>query len=482
MTPSDHVLPGDQLPMTTPVEEPAVTTPAEGQTSKKMAQLLRKRLRQLLRAVVGLAIVLAVAGPIFAIWWLNSLNGLPDIGDPFDVAEFRALRLPEDQNAFTFLRQAGTKLTPSPEWPRRIDSMDPADVWSEADPKLRAWIQANREALVLFLRGADLSDGITRPAGLGYSRESPLSKVREVVNLALLEGARRAEAGDTAGAWECYRGVLRTVTHLRRRGDVYERWLANAMQNPLQKGLATWAADPKTTIPQVRRALDEVIECRPRPEWEAFSLKLSYLDLTRDMDAPTDYVHRAIVEGKTYRLGGLEIPNEFSAYLYPVHRFLKREPERSRRVLRLILANWLAHVEVPELRGSRPAVRAAFSYRGNTSNLVLYPISPQAPPIARAVQPQAVATWLVTTLDLNPFSWANMWTQTHYQELRSYRELVVSLAEELYRRERGASPASDEALVGTYLKALPEDGSAELDDGTAPTVRNAGAVDEMAPK
>ncbi len=468
--------------MTTPVEEPAVTTPAEGQTSRKMVQLLRKRLRQLLKAVVGLAIFLVVAGPIFAIWWLNSLNGLPDVGDPFDVAEFRALRIPEDQNAFTFLRRAGAKLTPAPEWPRKIDSMDPADVWSEADPKLRAWVQANREALALFLRGADLSDGITRTAGLGFSRESPLMDLRQVVNLALLEGARRAEAGDTAGAWKCYRGVLRTVTHLRRRGDIYERWVANAIQNPLQKGLATWAADPKTTIPQVRHALDEVLEARPRPEWEAFSLKLSYLDLTRDMDAPTDYVRRAIDERRTYRLGGLEIPNEFSAYLYPVHRFLKREPERSRRVLRLVFANWLAHLEVPELRGSRPAVRAAFSARGNTLSVLLYPTSPQASPAARAVPPEAVATWLVTTLDINPFAWTNMWTQTHHQELRSYRLLVVSLAEELYRRERGASPASDEALVGTYLKVLPEDGSAELDDGTAPTVRDTGAVDEMAPK
>jgi len=28
-----------------------------------------------------------------------------------------------------------------------------------------------------------------------------------------------------------------------------------------------------------------------------------------------------------------------------------------------------------------------------------------------------------------------------------------------------------EALVGTYLKSLPDDGSAELDDGSAPTVK-----------
>jgi hypothetical protein len=37
------------------------------------------------------------------------------------------------------------------------------------------------------------------------------------------------------------------------------------------------------------------------------------------------------------------------------------------------------------------------------------------------------------------------------------RELVIMLATEIYRRERGSLPSSDEALVGTYLKSLPDD-------------------------
>ena len=78
----------------------------------KSVQLLRKRLRQLLRVLVVLAACVAVAAAALAIWWLNSLNGLPDIGDPFDVAAFRAFRLPDEQNAFTYLRRASEKLTP----------------------------------------------------------------------------------------------------------------------------------------------------------------------------------------------------------------------------------------------------------------------------------------------------------------------------------------------------------------------------------
>jgi hypothetical protein len=38
------------------------------------------------------------------------------------------------------------------------------------------------------------------------------------------------------------------------------------------------------------------------------------------------------------------------------------------------------------------------------------------------------------------------------------------------RLKRGAPPPTEDALVGTYLQILPDDGSAELADGTTPTV------------
>ena len=94
--------------MPTQSESPA----AVSGTSSKTLQLLRKRLRQLLRVTLVLTICLAVAATALAIWWLNSLNGLPDIGDPFDVAAFRTFRLPDDQNAFTFFRRAWKAVEP----------------------------------------------------------------------------------------------------------------------------------------------------------------------------------------------------------------------------------------------------------------------------------------------------------------------------------------------------------------------------------
>jgi hypothetical protein len=169
-------------------------------------------------------------------------------------------------------------------------------------------------------------------------------------------------------------------------------------------------------------------------------------------------------------------------YLYAGHRFLKREPERSQRALRLLFANWLAHVEIPGLRQERPAVRAIFSLgTSSRSSIPLYPVGPQAPAGARVLSPHEVASWLVSTKDVKKFLYNCLWPSVPQQERRGYRDLVVSLAEEVYHRERGVLPPSDETLVGTYLQALPDDSSADLDDGTAPTVTDSGISSETQP-
>jgi len=224
----------------------------------KTVELLRKRLRQLLRVVVVLAACVAVAATAFAIWWLNSLNGLPDIGDPFDVAAFRAFRLPDEQNAFTYLRRASEKLTP-------IVGMvggngaDPGELkfsWSIANPTLREWTGANRQPFELFQQGAEQADA-ANPAG------DP--KDNRFINgglimLAFLEASRREESGDTAGAWDCHRAALRTITHLRRRGSTLQRQDAREASRPLQRRLTDWATGPRTTISQLRTALEVVLE------------------------------------------------------------------------------------------------------------------------------------------------------------------------------------------------------------------------------
>src|SRR3954454_11916804 len=136
--------------MPTRSESPA----AVSGTSAKTLQLLRKRLRQLLRVMLVSTSCLAVAATALAIWWLNSLNGLPDIGDPFDVAAFRTFRLPDDQNAFTFFRRSWKAVEPTY-----------GGEWCGTKPEVRAFVEANRPAVELIIKGAEQGDGISGPVG-----------------------------------------------------------------------------------------------------------------------------------------------------------------------------------------------------------------------------------------------------------------------------------------------------------------------------
>jgi hypothetical protein len=455
--------------MLTEYESPASAPAVARLPSQKLVQLLRKRLRQLLRATFVLAISLALAATAFAIWWLTSLNGLPDIGDPFDVAVFRAFRVPDDQNAFAFLRRAQETLTRSPV------SVALALSWSELDPKWRQWVEANHRAIELFQQGADQSDA-ANPAG-----ESVVNGQR-LAALVLLEGGRRQERGDTSGAWGCYRAVLRMATHTRRRGSLEQRQDLDAYWNwMLQQRLATWADDPRTTIPQLRNALDEALKGEPKPAWDSFAIKAGYLGMKRALEQPV----RDVIQGEVgwehdYRLGDMQLSSDMVGYLDAARRFLLREPERSRRVLQLLYANWLAQVETHGPRPRKTAVLASFPLwistspsRKVTASVPLYSVSPLSPARARVLPPQEVANWLLTTNDVklrilvaNSCQWP--WSPDRLRDRRAYRQLVIMLAEKIYHRERGTLPPSEEALVGTYLKSLPDDGSADLDVGTVP--------------
>src|SRR5205814_9455921 len=114
----------------------------------------------------------------------------------------------------------------------------------------------------------------------------------------------------------------------------------------LRQRLATWAADPETTIPQLKSALDEVLKTEPRPEWDSFALKIGYIEIINMMLRPMREHDQNLLEGEwSYRLGDMQLPTDNIGSIKEACRFLLREPERSRRVVRLLWANWLAHVE-----------------------------------------------------------------------------------------------------------------------------------------
>jgi hypothetical protein len=432
---------------------------------------LRRRARQLSLLILICAVSsLLIACGAF-IWRSAGLYGLPDVGDPFDVAAFRSFRVPQDQDAVILLRQAATKVPSLPVLPKDIIRLGPAVGWSQADPRLRDWAQANRDALELFRQGTDRPDGIPHPS-FDWKDDHQYLNLGPLVWLALLEGARFEEQGDMAAAWMWYRTVLHMRIHVMRRGTVYQRLFADRMSGGLQSRIASWAADRRTDSALLRRALEEVCAFEPKPEWDSFSLKVDYLVMMSALDSPDSSVNRAEDEDNDFRIAGESLPPNLAGSLHDGRQFLANEPERSRRVLRLAYANWLAHVDGSNARRSKPAVRASFRTDKQNTRLYFYEPSPTAPAGARAMSPHDLASWLMTALGAKRELAQWPWPSIRISERRSYRSIVILLAEERYRRERGTPPPSEEALVGPYLDHLPGDGLDELDDGTAPTVED----------
>jgi hypothetical protein len=458
-------------------EGPALAMAEASHSSPKLTQLLRKRLRQLLRVATVLAACLALSASAFAIWWLTSLNGLPDIGEPFDVEAFRAQRVPDQQDAFTFLRRAVKKTVPITARSRGATPEDLTFSWSIADPKLREWAEANRAALELFQQGAERSD-----AACPDDDSADDLAAGNVIWVALLEGSRRQESGDTGGSWDCYRAVLRMLAHVWRRGGPHQRYRAKDESRWLGLRLATWASDPKTTIPELRASLDEVLKNEPTPEWDSFAVKSGYLAVVRALERPMPPFTQEEMEGEwTFRFGDMGLSPNMVRSIEAAQCFVLREPERSRRVLRLLCANYLAHAQTRPLR--KPAAWASLSVLTSTNpiragkiSVPIYHVSPEAPAGARALAPKDIASWLVATHDArlrvllsHVSAWP--WPPDLLAHRRTYRNLVIMLAAEIYRRERGALPTSEDALVGTYLKSLPDDDPTEFDNLSAPILR-----------
>ena len=135
-------------------------------------------------------------------------------------------------------------------------------------------------------------------------------------------------------------------------------------------------------------------------------------------------------------------------------------------MIRLAIANWLAYDDLPP--GRRPAADLNVS-----GPFDFYAFSPEAPAGARILSPAALDRWLNSTADAQEL--LSRWDLRglRIRERANHRALVVLLASELYRRERGTDPPSDEVLVGPYLKELPDDG---LGDAARRAIPDAGEM------
>jgi hypothetical protein len=410
------------------------------------------------RALTAAAVLLAmIAAPVA--WWFIQLLGLPDIGDPFDVREFRSFTIPEDRNAFVLYRQAADRFKPLvPSSKAEGQRIQLSVAWSEADPLVRRWVEANREAMELYRRGAERPDALDPELTSNPDSHEMTQALRFFQALALLEASRLEEQGDMSGAWAWYRAALRATHHLSLRGTVSRRMSAGRWHSEIRGRILGWTADPRTTPEMIRRALDDALACGAFTPSDSYTLTLEYpLDVIM-LDRPENPGRQLLVVKLTAKLSSqtYQPDSDQIKALADAWRFWRREPERSRRMMALAFANWIAYYDLPPDRRPEPDPNA-------TGPIALYALGPEAPAKARALAPEAFDRWLSTADDAREMLdfWQVYGRPLGARERAGHRELVILLASELYRRDHGTYSPSDEALVGTYLKSLPEEGAGQ---------------------
>ncbi len=325
--------------------------------------------------------------------------------------------------------------------------------WSEANPFWRVMLAQSREALAIWRVGSEKPDALYEHAeGLSFRTLLPVSQeLRMMARLAVLEGSRLETEGDMAGAWGWYRAALRSSRHSGKHGFQIERLIGAAMHEEASKGLTRWASNPKVDAPLLRRALDEVIAIEGMTVPRAETLKLEYVLFVRSLSDPNlieDFLVSKNIDEKGDWCQDLPVSDAAKRPIQAARVVLSRDRERSLRLARLMTANWLAQVDKLPARRSKLA---------RTDPPIYEEPDPAASPQSRVLPPDTLSKWLDSSLlAIRFYRGVSKFAPNIDLERPRQARLVVHLASELYRREHGQPPPTPRALVGPYLKALPE--------------------------
>ncbi len=176
----------------------------------------------------------------------------------------------------------------------------------------------------------------------------------------------------------------------------------------------------------------QIVDRLTAPNSEA--LKVEYISIMHSLDHCSDWIEKYSELDATWQTA-----EQLSCYL-------KNEPERSRRVARLLIANHLSQVDKPACDRTKPAVKRPAIYRPD----------PMASQASHALPPPKIAVWfrssLLDRLWQPQFAMAELW----HAERVNQASVVVKLAARLYRLEEGVDPTSVQDLVGRYLESVPE--------------------------
>jgi hypothetical protein len=401
------------------------------------------------RRLLSLAALALAGSTAFLTWWWTTLMGLPDIGDPFDVAAF-APPIPDEANAFVLYREAFARLVEAPD--------KTTGLWPSAGPEERRWFDQSREALDLWRRGTGRPDALyISPHSINVATLLPVIQgLRSFSLLATLEGTRLEAEGNLDGALDWYIAILRSSRHCGKKGIIIERLVASGLGSVATARILAWLKDPQVEAASLRRLLAALIEADAMTPPASDSIKAEYLMMIRSFGDPAFDDPEALIPSHALPPAWTTGPGRTLVRLV---RRIKTEPERSRRVSRLIVANWLAYCDRP--KSTRPTLGTVgpSSVPLTTSSLLLYPIEPDAPADLKRLTTAEIDRWYESSLYLRFMFGINRFGEFRAgidADRLAIANLIVTIASELWKKERGQYPSRPEDLVGPYLKSLPE--------------------------
>jgi len=406
---------------------------------------------------VGLVVLYGLIALVsWALLWRRAqLASLPDIGEPFDVAAFRSpARVADDRNAFVPYRLAAQRFRDMNR--AEGESFSKANLaWSRADATIRGWVAEHDEAIALLCAGSERPEFfLDAPSGLPEIHKSPSVQAANIANgvlaaqlswigtAGLFKAGRLRSEGDAAGAWTLLKAIVRASRHIEWavptvQGRTHGIILAQYAREPV----ADWAKDPAVGVALLRRALADLAAAEALTPPRSTYYRQEYLGAAESLTNLQPFI-AARAQQRHDRP-----PWHLFALAPALEAFLEGEPERSRRVLNLLVANDLAWCD--RAVGDRPGLAVP--------RLGIFEPDPGAPAATRALVPEKLARWADSTLITSALSWRlgdiEKWERIDRWSMSQLTE-AVSVA--LFTKETGHPPASPAEALRRY-RPLPGD-------------------------
>jgi hypothetical protein len=396
---------------------------------------------------------------LLAGWWMYRSYSPPNIGEPFDVAEFTSYSVSDEQNASTYYWQA-INLSVEPKLRSSGSSLKPETFaesfdatlergWGHAIPAIRKWVEGNGGMLAELKQGARCEQCLQvlpndfRKAGELVGK---WNRLRNCLQVQDLEGLKLTSEHHPAEAWACFRDSIRASRHLAMRANSLQAIVGAGVLGDALKGAILWSADPAVGPADLKRAIRDLLTIEDMHAPASDQIKIEYLALREAASNGT-------VFGK------------------PVSLWVRSlgYPAQSGLCARLVVANLLSQADRP--RYQRTPV--------HPGPLHLFELDPSAPD-PQLLPPERIEAECINSAetladDVRRFSptaaaqlkaydpkrqLGSLWKAILWSDIAQAKRsaLLLTMALELYQREHGDFPATLNELVAKgYLKSIPAD-------------------------